>query len=203
MESAIGGEWRGVAGELEVAEDAADGGGGVGTTQSRSLELGANTPWKRVRLNLGGGTRAASIAGGSTPGAPAVNITAPGERQLVQGTVPVTAEVNDPSGSITVVEFFLHNQATPFATDNVAPLSVQWNSDPVSEGAHVLRVKAANAAGMSGTDTVNVLVRTKPATNCFTATNTEHAAAGRARAGTTTSLEQMSPGYFEKVASCP
>ena len=34
---------------------------GVGTALARSFELGAQSPWKRVRLNLGGGTRAAIL----------------------------------------------------------------------------------------------------------------------------------------------
>jgi hypothetical protein len=33
-----------------------------GTMRARCLQLGANTPWKRVRLSLGLGTRAANLA---------------------------------------------------------------------------------------------------------------------------------------------
>ncbi len=189
-----------------------DGGGSAG---SYSWDMGIHSSYYAAKFW--------GITGGSTtPGAPAVNITAPGDKQLVQGTVTVTADVTDPSGSITNVSFFLDNVL--FATDNTAPFSVQWNSDPVSEGAHTLKVEATNAAGLSGTDTVNVFVRTKPATTCYTATNTEHAAAGRAHAGSgltayyyyatgsedllyfassTTSLDETSPGHFEKVTSCP
>jgi len=34
----------------------------AGVTNARCRLLGANTPWKRVRLTLGFGTRAASLA---------------------------------------------------------------------------------------------------------------------------------------------
>ena len=199
---------------VDPQNKADDGGGGAG---GYSWDMGIYSSYYAAKFW-------GITGGGTTPGAPVVNITAPSDKQLVQQTVTVTADVSDPSGTISSVAFFLDNAATPFATDNTAPFSVQWNSDPVSEGAHTLKVVATNAAGLSGTDTVNVFVRTQPATTCYTATNTEHAAAGRAHPGSgltalyyyatgseellyfgsqTTSLNETSPGHFEKVASCP
>ena len=77
--------------------------------------------------------------------APAVNITSPTDGATISGTIPVTANATD-NIAVIGVQFLLDgvNLGTEVTT---APYSISWNTATATNGAHILTVRARDAAG--------------------------------------------------------
>ena len=74
-------------------------------------------------------------------------------------TITVTATASDPDGSVTKVEF-LDRSTTVIGQDTTAPYSFTWRN--VSQGSHVLTVRATDNAGAQTTsNSVNIAVSSK------------------------------------------
>jgi hypothetical protein len=84
---------------------------------------------------------------------PTVAFTAPAPAAPVRGTVNVSANANDNVG-VTHVDFY--DGATLIASDASAPFSTPWNTS--GDGPHTLTATAFDAAGLSSSDTRNVVV---------------------------------------------
>ena len=85
--------------------------------------------------------------------APTASLTAPNAGATVSGTVAVNANASDDSGTVSKVDFFLNGAATPFASDNTSPYSVNWDTTKVPDGVYNLTAKAYDTAGNVGTST--------------------------------------------------
>ncbi len=90
---------------------------------------------------------------------PTVQITAPTDNAMVAGLVQIQANVTDNLG-VSRVEFAADGQTLGEVT--VAPYTYRWDTSGVTEGAHVLRVRAFDAANNQGEASVNITV-TRPA----------------------------------------
>jgi subtilisin family serine protease len=104
--------------------------------------------------------RAAQAAGPPPPPPtdtvpPVADLTAPAAGAAVRATVNITATANDNVG-VDHVEFY--DGPTLLGSDTTVPYSLPWNSFPVTPGPHTLTVTAFDAAGLSGSDSVNVNV---------------------------------------------
>ena len=92
---------------------------------------------------------------GSTPPpdttAPAVSVTAPSAGATITGTMNLTASASDNVGVTSV--WFTLDGSTVGAEDSTAPYSVSWNSTTATNGSHVLRAMARDAAGNTGSST--------------------------------------------------
>ena len=88
--------------------------------------------------------------------APTVTIGSPSNGSALKGsTVTITANATDGVG-VTKVEFYVDNVL--MGTDTSSPYSYKWNIRKASKGAHVITVKAYDAALNIGTATVNVTI---------------------------------------------
>ena len=88
---------------------------------------------------------------------PTVSMTAPVNAATVKGTISVTANASDNVG-VASVQFQLDG-ANFGSLDTASPYSVSWNTTTSSNGSHVLRAVAKDAAGNSTTSaTVTVTV---------------------------------------------
>jgi hypothetical protein len=76
---------------------------------------------------------------------PEVWITAPGEDQVVSGSVAITAQATD-DGGVAGVLFEVDGEAIA-AEDLSAPWSVLWNATASGPGAHILTAIARDSAG--------------------------------------------------------
>jgi len=98
----------------------------------------------------------AAVAPGDTT-SPSVSITAPANGATVSGTVSVTANASDNVGVVGVT--FKVDGSDITVEDTSSPYSVSWNTNSVSNGAHVLTAVARDAAGNSTTSaSINVTV---------------------------------------------
>lgn len=84
---------------------------------------------------------------------PTTSITAPAANAKLKGTVNVTANASDDSGTVSKVELYIDGGTTPVATDTSSPFSLSWNTTSVSNGNHTLTVKAYDPSGNIGTST--------------------------------------------------
>ncbi len=110
----------------------------------------------------GTGDNCVSVAD-TTP--PTTSITAPSVGAKVKGTVTVSANASDDSGTVTKVELYLDGGSTPIATDNSSPYSFSWNTSSASNTNHTLTVKAYDASNNIGTSAgVSVTVDNSPPT---------------------------------------
>ncbi|MFL5348626.1 MAG: PHB depolymerase family esterase [Hyalangium sp.] len=80
--------------------------------------------------------------------APTVSLSAPANGASVSGTVQVTATASDNVG-VSKVEFFIDN--TLVGTDTASPYAYSWNSAASTNGTHVLKARASDAAGNTAT----------------------------------------------------
>ena len=73
---------------------------------------------------------------------PTVSVTAPanGATFTAPATVPITANANDPDGSVTLVEFF--QGTTKIGEDATAPYSFSWTN--VAAGPYNLTARATD-----------------------------------------------------------
>jgi chitodextrinase len=83
--------------------------------------------------------------------APTVTVTAPPNGTTVSGTVPITTTTSDNIG-VTKIEYYIDGTLKGSGT------TFSWDSTAVLNGAHSITVKAYDAAGNIGSDTVSVTV---------------------------------------------
>lgn len=87
--------------------------------------------------------------------APTASIIAPASNATVNGPTTISATANDNVG-VTKVEVYVDAQLSKTLAS--APYTYGWNATGLSNGAHTISVKAYDAAGNTGTATVNVNV---------------------------------------------
>jgi len=87
--------------------------------------------------------------------APTVAITSPGNGATVSGTMDVLVNASDNVGVKSVT---LSVDGAAVATSSIAPFTNSWNSGSVSNGTHTLTATASDAAGNSGTSSIQVTV---------------------------------------------
>ena len=88
---------------------------------------------------------------------PTVSITGPTDGATVSDTLQVTANASDDVGVQSV--WLLVDGERVGGADRTAPYSLSWDSNSVEDGAHILKVRARDAAGNSAAShpvTVNV-----------------------------------------------
>jgi subtilisin family serine protease len=85
---------------------------------------------------------------------PTVTITSPANGATVSGNVSIVVNVSDNVGVVRV-ELYVDGGLT--ATSTSLPFTTRWNARRAAVGAHILRCKAYDAAGNSGTSS-NVTV---------------------------------------------
>ncbi|MBA1145860.1 PHB depolymerase family esterase [Ectothiorhodospiraceae bacterium WFHF3C12] len=160
--------------------------------------------------------------GGGT--GPSVDITAPVDGATVSGSVTIEASANDDQG-VTGVEFYVDDGL--LGSDDTEPYSLSWDTTAIGDGDHALKAVALDADGNTGVDDDTTVTVDNGsgggAEDCWTATNADHYAAGRANqlgtppyenynavgsyqwlgyADDVTSLEETSPGYYVEVGGC-
>lgn len=166
-----------------------------------------------------------SSGGGGGDGTnPTADVTSPSDGATVSGSVAIEVSASDDQG-VASVDFYIDNGL--IGSDDTAPYSVTWDTTAIGDGPHAIKAVARDAAGNTGVDddtTVTVDNGTGGGTaDCWTATNSDHFATGRANqlgtppyenynavgsyqwlgyAGDVTSLEETSPGYYVEVSSC-
>jgi chitodextrinase len=86
---------------------------------------------------------------------PSVTVTAPAQSATVSGTTNVTATASD-NVAVTKVEFYVNG--TLKATDTTSPYAYAWDSKTAANGTASLTAKAYDAAGNTGSSTVQVNV---------------------------------------------
>jgi hypothetical protein len=84
-------------------------------------------------------------AGGADIELPRGAITSPATGSAVSGTVTVTASATDNVG-VARVEFY-HDYTRLIGTDTSAPYSIDWNTQTVTNGSHLVRAVIYDAAG--------------------------------------------------------
>jgi subtilisin family serine protease len=87
--------------------------------------------------------------------APVVAMGTPASGATVKGTVSVTASATD---NVGVSKVDLYIDGVLFASDATAPYAFSWNSVPVSNGVHTLKLVATDLAGNLGETTRAVTV---------------------------------------------
>jgi len=95
----------------------------------------------------------------SDPTPPTVSITAPADGAFLRQTVLITATASDNIG-VTSVTFLL--DATTLGMDTAQPYEYSWDTSTASNGAHVLKAEARDAAGNVGSSQVSVTVDNAP-----------------------------------------
>jgi hypothetical protein len=89
--------------------------------------------------------------------APTVSISSPAANATVSGQTTVAIDASDNSGAVARVELFI--DGTLLGSDVAAPFTFAWSTTGSSNGSHVIKAKAIDAAGNStesATITVNV-----------------------------------------------
>lgn len=87
--------------------------------------------------------------------APTVSLTAPGEGELVAGTVLVSATASDNASSVSV-QFAVDGAV--IATAHSAPHQVSWNSRSLTNGVHTLTATATDGQGNTASSSRQVVV---------------------------------------------
>jgi hypothetical protein len=91
----------------------------------------------------------ASVSFSSTatdPTPPTVAITAPAAGATVTGTITVSADASDNSGTVAGVQFFV--DGVPLGAEAAtAPFSIAWNTQSVGNGTHNLTARARDPGG--------------------------------------------------------
>src|SRR5258705_494541 len=101
---------------------------------------------------------------------PSVAITVPAPGANLTGTVTVTADASDNSGTVAGVQFFL--DGAPLAPEiTTAPFSTSWNTVTATNGSHNLTARARDGSG-------NQTVSTQVAGTVVNSTSTDPAVAG-------------------------
>src|SRR5215212_6122298 len=90
-----------------------------------------------------------AVSAGSDTTPPSVALTAPSAGATVSGAIAVSADATDNIG-VVGVQFKLDDQNLG-AEDTTAPYSVSWNTASASNGTHVLKAVARDAAGNPAT----------------------------------------------------
>src|SRR4029079_9284665 len=78
---------------------------------------------------------------------PTVSIASPANGATVSGTITITANATDPIGSIAHVDFYV--DSTFLVSDTAAPYMATLDTTRLSNGQHMLKAYAYNAAGTS------------------------------------------------------
>src|SRR5581483_458180 len=84
---------------------------------------------------------------------PAVTITAPQDRDIVSGTITVSADASDPDDPVAGVQFKLDG-VNLGAEDTTLPYQVTWDTTAVTDGSHALTATARDSHGNVGTSSV-------------------------------------------------
>lgn len=87
--------------------------------------------------------------------APTVSISAPAAGATVSGTRAVTVSASDNTGVASVT---LYVDGAQYGVASAAPFGFSWNTVSVADGAHALKVVAADAAGNSASAVLTVSV---------------------------------------------
>ncbi len=71
-----------------------------------------------------------------------ITITSPASNAIIEGSITITAEVSDPDGEITLVEFL--DGSNVLGTGTAAPYSYVWNNPGPGEHSIIIRVTDSN-----------------------------------------------------------
>ncbi|MCB9652184.1 MAG: S8 family serine peptidase [Deltaproteobacteria bacterium] len=110
--------------------------------------------------------------GGGDTVDPTVSISAPTNGATVNGIVPVSYSASDNVG-VDTVEFLVDGNV---ASSGGPGATFSWDSTTVADGAHTLEVRATDAAGNSGSASVNVTVVNSSASDGQAVYNTTYRA---------------------------
>ena len=114
-------------------------------------DLGASG-WDPVfgdgRINAARAVASAQVINTGDNVSPSITITSPSEGAAVAGTVNVEVGVSDNLG---VVKSELYVDSVLVASSTTAPFTLKWNTRKVKSGQHLLKTKAYDAAGNTGT----------------------------------------------------
>src|SRR5262249_17504007 len=124
----------------------------TGTPVSLTLDLEGNSRPQGPKYDVGAYEKV-QCAGDVTN--PTVNLTAPTNGSMVNGTIPISATASD-NCALSRVEFYLG--ATLLSTDMASPFTMNWNSHSVSNGPYVVKAKAIDSIGNSATSQANITV---------------------------------------------
>ncbi len=112
---------------------------------AREMGNGVDPLIEVYQIGPGGGAPAPS----TDTTAPSVSVTSPSANATVQGVVALKASASDNVGIGSV--WFTVDGATTGAETTVTPYQVSWNSAGASNGTHVIRALARDAAGNTTT----------------------------------------------------
>ncbi|NIM14056.1 MAG: hypothetical protein GTO45_18595 [Candidatus Aminicenantes bacterium] len=134
-------------------------GTGSGTFTSNLTGLTANTTYyiRAYATNSFGTGYGNEIQFTTGSGVVSVNITEPGDGEVVSGTVTIAA---DTSVSSAKVEFYIDD--TLIGTDTSSPYEIQWDSTTVADGSHTIKAVAYDQNDNSSQDEITVTVSNIP-----------------------------------------
>ncbi len=89
------------------------------------------------------------------PGAPVVVITSPTNGAFVDGGVTVRVDVDDDDGIDSLTLYVDDVETETIGSD---PWRFDWDTTPMAEGAHRLRVVATDGSGATGSDEIQLVV---------------------------------------------
>jgi len=93
---------------------------------------------------------------------PIVSIISPSVNEEVSGTTSINVTASDEGSAINYVEFYIDGNLAH--TDYTTPYSYLWDTTTVSDGGHMILVRAYDYAGNYAEDTVTVSVKNKATT---------------------------------------
>jgi len=120
---------------------------GAHTVRARAFDWANNMTEDTVSVSVN------NVISDVTP--PTIRITSPLASTTVSGTVFVTADAAD-AGGMQIVRFWV--DGTYIGYDTSAPYSRAWNTASFSNGAHVIKAKAYDAANNGAETTIVVTV---------------------------------------------
>lgn len=150
-----------------IEDDKAVGSGFTALTAGSTVvehTLGAGDGLKQLTVefrNAAGTLATATLAGGVRvdSAAPELRLDAPMQGALLSSAIMLEATATDASG-ISKVEYFVDDRSVGSVT--TAPYRLAWDPASVSEGRHVVRVVASDAAGRTSAATAEVTVGFAP-----------------------------------------
>ena len=122
---------------------------GTHTLKAESYDAAGNFNIAMYAVTVQNGTAADTVP-------PTVSITSPSNNATVSGKVNFAATATDNVG-VYKVDFYLDN-ATKLGTATVSPYAISWDTIVASAGTHTLSVRAYDAAGNIGLNSMTVSV---------------------------------------------
>jgi hypothetical protein len=139
-------------GSHTLSARATDSRGHVATAPVKTVDVVGSAPARLLR---------------SSDPTPSVTLINPMSRQTVSGTIPVAAGARD-DVAVHSVQFEVDGRPLG-APVTVAPYAVQWDTEAVPDGTHILSALATNAGGVRGatTDVTVTVANPAPPMTCF------------------------------------